>query len=67
MRYLRGISSYPKRIALSDPTHMMSIADLVAIGVETLRIDSECSLEKVFIEFIYINPLMIIIPNYQSS
>ena len=48
MRYSRGTSNYPKRIVLSDPTHMMSIADLVAICVETVRIDSMCSLEKEF-------------------
>ena len=45
-----------ERISLFDLTHMMSIANLVAIGVETLRIDSRCSLEKEFIELIYINP-----------
>ena len=56
MGYKRGKLNYPKRIALSDPIHMMSMADLVAIGVETLRIDSECSLEKEFIELIRMNP-----------
>ena len=45
MRYSRGTSNYPERITLSDLTHMMSMVDHVAIGVETLRIDSECSLE----------------------
>ena len=58
-------SSYPKRIVLFDPTHMMSMADHVAIGVETLRIDSECSLEKEFIELIHKNPRIVIIPNFQ--
>ena len=65
MGYSRRTSNYPKRIALSDPTHLMSMAELVANGVETLRIDSECSLEKEFTEFIHMNPLMIIILNYQ--
>ena len=37
--------NYLERIELSDPTHMMSMVDLVAINVETLRIDRECSLE----------------------
>ena len=50
------ISNYPERITLSNTTHMMSMADLVAIGVETLRIDSGCSLEKEFTELIPINP-----------
>ena len=46
MGYLRGISNYLKRISLFDPTHMTNMADLVAINVETLRIDSGCSFEK---------------------
>ena len=39
---------------LFGSTHMKSITYLVAISVETLRIDSECSLEE-FIELIYMN------------
>ena len=39
---------------------MMSMVDLVVIGVETLSIDSGCSLEKNFIELICMNPLMLI-------
>ena len=46
MEYLRRTSNYPKRITLSDPTHMMSIADLVAIGMEILRINSVGDLWK---------------------
>ena len=56
MRYSRRISNYPKRITLSNLAYMMSMTDLVAIGVETLRIDSRCSLEKEFAELIHINP-----------
>ena len=56
IKYLRRTSNYPKRIALSDPTHMMIMVDLVAINVEILRIDSECSLEKEFTKLIHINP-----------
>ena len=48
MRYSRGTSNYPERITLSDPTHMMSMVDTLAIGMETLRIYSGCSLEKEF-------------------
>ena len=59
--------NYPKRITLFDPTHLTSMAGPVAIGVETLRLDSRCSLEKEFTELICMNPLMIIIPNCQSS
>ena len=46
MRYLRRTSNYPKGITLSDPTHMMSLADHVAISVEILHIDSGYSLKK---------------------
>ena len=56
MGYSRGTSNYLERIALSDLTHTMSMADLVAIGTETLRIDSGCSLEKVFTKLICMNP-----------
>ena len=49
-------SNYPERITLSNPTHMISMTDHIAIGVETLRIDSGCSLEKEFIELIRMNP-----------
>ena len=56
MGYSRRTLNYPKRITLSDPTHMISIANIVAIRVETLRIDSGRSLEKEFIELIRMNP-----------
>ena len=39
---------------------MMSMVDPVAISVETPRIDSGCSLEKEFTEFIRMNPLMVL-------
>ena len=51
----RRISNYSERIALSNPTFMMSMVDLVAIGVETSMIDSGCSLKKEFIELIICN------------
>ena len=56
MIYPRRISNYPDRITLSNPTHLMSMTDPIAIGVETLRIDSGCSLEKEFTELICMNP-----------
>ena len=59
MGYSRRTSNYPERIPLSNPSHMMSMADPIAIGVETLRIDSGCSLEKEFTELIRMNPLMV--------
>ena len=55
MGYLRRTHNYPERITLSDIPHMMSMIDLVTIGVEALRIDNGCSLEKEFIELIYMN------------
>ena len=35
MKYSRITLDYPKRIVLSDLTHIISIVDLLAIGVET--------------------------------
>ena len=66
MGYSRRTSNYPKRITLSDLTHMMSMADPVAIDVETPRIDSGCSLEKEFTELIHIF-IYGIMPNCQSG
>ena len=56
MGYSRRTSNYPERITLSNTTHIMFMADPIAIGVETLRIDSGCSLEKEFNELICMNP-----------
>ena len=39
-------SNYSERITLSDPTHMMSMVDPMAISVETSIIDSGHFLEK---------------------
>ena len=43
-------------MTLLDLIHMMNMTDLVAIDVETLRIDSGCYLEKEFTELIGMNP-----------
>ena len=43
------------------------MADPIAIGVETLRIDSGYSLDKEFTELFHMNPLMVIILNCQSG
>ena len=56
MGYLRRTLNYPERITLSNPTHIMSMADPIAIGMETLMIDRGCSLEKDFTELIRMNP-----------
>ena len=56
MGYSRRTSNYPKRIELSDLTYMMSMANPVAIGEETLKINSGCSLEKEVTELIHMNP-----------
>ena len=60
MGYSRRTSNYPERIALSNPTHMMSVDDPIAIGMETLRIHSGCSLEEEFTELIRTNPIMVL-------
>ena len=56
MVYSRRTSNYSERITRSNLTLMMSMVDTVAISVETLRIDSRCSLEKEFIKLIRMNP-----------
>ena len=56
MGYSRRKSNYLKIITLSNPTHMMSMVDNVAIGVETLRMDSGYFLEKEFTKLIPMNP-----------
>ena len=53
---MRRKSNYTERITLYNPTHMMSMADLVVICVETIRIDTRCSLEKEFTKLIHMNP-----------
>ena len=60
MGYWIRISSYLKRIILFDLTHIMSMADLIAIDAKTLRIDSECSLEIEFIELVRMNLLIVL-------
>ena len=67
MGYFRGTSNYPERILLYDLTQMISIADLVPIGMVTLMIDSRCSLEEEFTKLIRINLLMVVILNCQAS
>ena len=47
MGYSRETSNYLEIIVLFDLTHMMSMVDLVVISVETLKIDSGFSLEKI--------------------
>ena len=59
MGYSRTLN-YREIITLSDSTHMMSMIDSVIIGVETLRVNSGCSLKKLFIKLIYMNLLMIL-------
>ena len=54
---MRKTSNYFEIITLFDPTN---IVDLIAIGVETLKIDSGCSLDKEFTELICMNSRMIL-------
>ena len=55
MGYSRRTSNDPERITLYNLTHMMSMNDPKTIGVETLKIDSGCSLEKEVIELFRMN------------
>ena len=56
MRYLRKTSNYLQRIILFDSTSMMSMIDLITIGIKTPRIDSGYYVEEEFIELTYKNP-----------
>ena len=58
--YSRRASNYSERIILFDLTHMINIADLMVIYVETPRIDSGYSLEEKLIELIYMNPQIVL-------
>ena len=49
-------SNYSKRIILFNPTHMISMVDLVAFNAETPMINTLCFLEKEFNELINMNP-----------
>ena len=60
MGYSRRTLNYSERIALSNPSHMMSMTNPITMGMETLRIDSGCSLEKDYIELIRMNLLMVL-------
>ena len=60
MGYSRRTSNYLERIALFDLTHTISMANHVAINVETLRIDGVSSLEKEFTKLIHMNLLMVL-------
>ena len=48
--------SYIEKITLSNLTHMMSMDNLVDIGIETPRIFNFYSLEKEFTKLICMNP-----------
>ena len=60
MGYSRRTSNYLERITLFDPTYMMSMIDLVAIGVERPRIDSGYSLKKEFTKLFCMNMRMVL-------
>ena len=59
MGYLRRTSNHPERITLSNPTHSVSMTNPLAIGVETSKIYSGCSLEQEFIKYIHMNPWVV--------
>ena len=55
MRYSRRKLNYLEKIRVSDVALMMSVADHVAMNVETLKINSGCSLEKEFTKLARMN------------
>ena len=63
MRYSRRTLNHLERIVLYDPTHLISMVDPMAIGLETQMIDSLYSLEKEFTELIHINLLIVLCQN----
>ena len=60
MGYSRKILNYLEGITLSNLNHMMSMVDLVAIDIETPKIDSGCSLDKDFTKLIRMNLWMVL-------
>ena len=53
--YSRRTLNYLERIVVSDLTHMVSATDPMTISVETLMINSMCSLMKKFNGVIHVN------------
>ena len=51
MGYSRKRLNHLETIKLFDSTHMISVIDIIAIGLDTPIINSEYSLEKEFTEF----------------
>ena len=54
--YSRKTSKYLKIIITFDLAYMMSMVDLVMMGMEIPMIDNRCSLEKKFTKWIHMNP-----------
>ena len=61
--YSRRILNYPKRIVLSFSTHMKIMIYVVAIGLETPRINSMYFLEKEFTKLKHMNRIMVLYIN----
>ena len=56
----KDINLFRKNNTILSNSYLINMADLVAVSVETLRIDNECFLAKEFIELIYMNPRMVL-------
>ena len=54
--YLRRTLNYLKKIRFFNLTHMMSMTNLMAIGMEIPMIDNVYSLEKEFSKLIHLSP-----------
>ena len=54
------MSNYLERIILSNPSHIISMTNPIVIGMEILRIDIGCSLEKELAKLIRMNPCMVL-------
>ena len=57
MRYSRRALNYLERKnIISNLIHVMGMTNFIAFSVETLKIDSVCSLDKEFTKLIRMNP-----------
>ena len=60
MGNLRTASNYLKRITLYDLAHLMSMTNHIVFGVEILKIDSWCCLEKEVTKLIRMNRSLVL-------
>ena len=60
IRYSIRVSKYLERVTLFNLTHKMHMDGLVALDVDTLKVNNGCPLEKQFTKLIHRKPLMVL-------